>query len=147
MTKWITLLTFDNLFPSSLRKLVVESDDYGYCVLKDSTTLRQRERLKETIGLISKTTTFALFVHFFAVFSRLGKRLMSCFMENVNNQRRIFISLSEPEYGPFKYKFRRFRVHLTKQVRRNNRDKEWKNANSLFKRRSRCCCVVGNKFP
>ena len=45
-------------------------------------------------------------------------------MENVNKQRRIFISLPEPEHGPLKYKFRRFRVHLTKQVSRDNRDKE-----------------------
>ena len=45
-------------------------------------------------------------------------------MENVNKQRRILISLPEPEHGPLKYKFRRFRVHLTKQVSRDNRDKE-----------------------
>ena len=45
-------------------------------------------------------------------------------MENVNKQRRIFISLPEPEHGPLKYKFRRFLVHLAKQVSRDNRDKE-----------------------
>ena len=45
-------------------------------------------------------------------------------MENVNKQGQSFISLSEREYGPFKYKFRNFRVHLTKQVSRNNRDKD-----------------------
>ena len=33
------------------------------------------------------------------------------------------------------------------KVSRNNRDKDWKNANSLFKRRSRCCRVVGSYSP
>ena len=32
----------------------------------------------------------------------------SRFMENVNRQRRSFISLSELEYGPFEFNFRRF---------------------------------------
>ena len=38
-------------------------------------------------------------------------------MENVNKKRRNFISLSELENGPLEFKFRRVRVHLTKQVR------------------------------
>ena len=45
-------------------------------------------------------------------------------MENVNKQRRNFISLSELEYGPLEFKFRRVRVHMTKLVDRNNRDKD-----------------------
>ena len=37
-------------------------------------------------------------------------------MEDVNKQRRNFISLSEPEYGPLKFSFRRVRLQLTKWV-------------------------------
>ena len=53
-------------------------------------------------------------------------------MENVNKQQRIYISL------------RGVRLHLTKKVGRNNRDKDLKNAYSFFKRRSRCQRVVGS---
>ena len=45
-------------------------------------------------------------------------------MENVNKQRRNFISLSELEYGPLEFIFWRVRVHLIKLVGRNNRDKD-----------------------
>ena len=38
-------------------------------------------------------------------------------MKNVNKQRRNFISLSELEYGPLEFIFRRTRVHLSKLVR------------------------------
>ena len=55
-------------------------------------------------------------------------------MENVNKQRRNFISFSELKYGPLKFSFSRVRLQLTKEVGRNNRYKDWKNANSLFKR-------------
>ena len=52
-------------------------------------------------------------------------------MENVNKQRRNFISLSELWYDPLEFNFRR--VRLTDKVSgRKNRDKDWKNANSLF---------------
>ena len=37
-------------------------------------------------------------------------------MENVNSQRRNFISFSEFEYGPLEFKFKMVRVHLTKLV-------------------------------
>ena len=37
-------------------------------------------------------------------------------MEDVNNQRRNFASLSELGYGSFKLSFRRARLHLTKWV-------------------------------
>ena len=36
-------------------------------------------------------------------------------MEDVNKQRRNFISLSELGYGPLKFSFRRVRLHLTKE--------------------------------
>ena len=39
---------------------------------------------------------------------------ISRFMEDVNKQRRNFISLSELEYGPLKFSFRRVRLQLTK---------------------------------
>ena len=56
------------------------------------------------------------FVHFFARFctTTTWKCLISRFMEDVNKQRRNFISLSELEYGPLKFSFRRVRLHLTK---------------------------------
>ena len=41
-------------------------------------------------------------------FERL-RRLISSFMEDVNKQRRNFVSLSELEYGPLEFKFRRVR--------------------------------------
>ena len=41
-------------------------------------------------------------------FERL-RRLVSCFMEDVNKQRRNFVSLPELEYGPLEFKFRRVR--------------------------------------
>ena len=39
---------------------------------------------------------------------------ISRFMEDVSKQRRNFISLSELEYGPLKFSFRRVRLQLTK---------------------------------
>ena len=46
---------------------------------------------------------------------------MSRFMEDVNKQRRNFIFLCELGYGHLKYSFRRVRLHLKKEVGRNNR--------------------------
>ena len=45
-------------------------------------------------------------------------------MEDVNKQRRNFISVSELEFGPLKFSFRRVRLQLTKYVGRNNRYKD-----------------------
>ena len=77
------------------------------------------------------------FVHFFARFctTTTWKCLISRFTEDVNKQRRNFIYLSVLGYGPKEFNSRRVRLHLTKQVDRNNCDEDWKNANSLFKRR------------
>ena len=57
----------------------------------------------------------------------------SRFMENVNRQGRSFISLSELEYGPFEFNFRRFfgTFYKVSQVR-DNRDRDRKNTNSLL---------------
>ena len=43
-------------------------------------------------------------------------------MGNVNKRRRNFISLSELEYGPLKFNFRRVCLHFTKEVGRNNKN-------------------------
>ena len=68
-------------------------------------------------------------------------------MENVNGQRRNFISLSELVYDPLEFNFRRVRLHLTKLVGRNNRNEDIKNADSPFKRRSRYRRVLGSLSP
>ena len=97
---------------------------------------------------VKKINNFArasrFLVHFFAHFctTTTWKCLISRFMEVVNKQRRNFISLSVLGWGPKELNFRRVRLHLRKQVGRNNCDKDWKNANSLFKRRPYCGRVV-----
>ena len=45
-------------------------------------------------------------------------------MENVNKQRRNFISVSELKYGPLKFSFSRVRLQLKKEVVRNDRYKD-----------------------
>ena len=48
------------------------------------------------------------FAHFFPVFARLRREnLILPFIVDENKQRRNFISLSELEYGPLKFSFRR----------------------------------------
>ena len=79
---------------------------------------RPRDRQK-TIGLISKKqlcTCITLFCTFLSRFcaTTTWKCLISRFMEDVNKQRRNFISLSELEYGSLKFSFRRVRLQLTK---------------------------------
>ena len=46
------------------------------------------------------------------------------FYENVKKHRRNCIALSELEYVPLEFKFRRVRLHFTKLVSRTNRDKD-----------------------
>ena len=89
------------------------------------------------------------FVYFSAGFAQLTmwKCLVLCSMENVNKQQQNFISLAELEYGPLEFKFRRVCIHLTKYESRNNGDKDWENANSLFEQHSRYRCVVGSLIP
>ena len=71
------------------------------------------ENVKKTIGLISKTTTSHVqhtsFLFCFCT-TTTRKCLISRFMEDVNKQRRNFISLSELEFGPLKFSFRRVRL-------------------------------------
>ena len=73
---------------------------------------------KKTIGFTSKTAT--LHVHHVFLYISLPflpdyyVKMPTCFMEDVNKQRRNLISLSELEYGPLEFKFRRIRIHLAK---------------------------------
>ena len=75
---------------------------------------RQRERQKNN-WFNNKTTTSRFFLFFFSCFCTTTTRkcLIWRFMEDVNKQRRIFISLSELGYGPLKFRFRRVCLHLT----------------------------------
>ena len=67
-----------------------------------------------------QNNNFARASHFFCTFlsrfymTTTWKCLISRFMEDVNKQRRNFISLSELGYGHLKFSFRRVRPHLTK---------------------------------
>ena len=75
--------------------------------------------VKKTIGLISKTTTSHVHHTFlyisFSFFHNYDVKMSNfAFMEDVNKQRRNFISLSELEYGLLKFSFRRVRLQLTK---------------------------------
>ena len=77
------------------------------------------EKVKKTIGLISKTTTSHvhhafLYISFLFLHDYNVKMPNLAFMEDVNKQRRNFISLSELGCGPLKFSFRRVRLHLTK---------------------------------
>ena len=72
-------------------------------------TCKKKTRFHKQNNNFARASRF--FVHFFAVFAQV-RRLS--FMKNVNKQRRNFISLSELEYGPLEFKFRRIRVHLSK---------------------------------
>ena len=79
---------------------------------------RQRERQK-TIDLISKTTTSHVhhtFLYIYFPFLHDYDVIMPnfAFHEEVNKQRRNFVSLSELEYGPLKSSFRRVRLQLPK---------------------------------
>ena len=77
------------------------------------------KNVKKTIGLISKTTTLHvhhtfLYISFPFLHDYDVKMPYFAFMEDVNKQRRNFISLSELEFGPLKFSFRRVRLQLMK---------------------------------
>ena len=80
---------------------------------------RRRGRQKNN-RFYKQNNSFARASNFFCTFlscfctTTTWKCLLSCFMEDVNKQRRNFISLSELGYGPLKFSFRRVRLHLTK---------------------------------
>ena len=78
---------------------------------------RQRERQKKNNWFNKQNNNFAsasrFFVHFFARFctTTTWKCLISRFMEDVNKQRRNFISLSELGYQLLKIKLQADRLH------------------------------------
>ena len=92
----------------------------GVAVVGSYPTTRTATRpSKKKIDLISKTTTLHVHNTFLYILARFcttttWKCLISRFMEDVNKQRRNFISLSELEYGPLKFSLRRVRLQLTK---------------------------------
>ena len=98
----------------------------------------ENESLKKAISWIGKTRklhlhhAFFFQLHFFAVTTRFrtfyGER------KQVTTK---FFSLSELECGCQEFGSKRVRLHLTKNASWNNPDRDWKNANSLFKWRFR----------
>ena len=78
------------------------------------------ENVKKHNRFYKENNSFVRALHFFCTFlsrfctTTTWKCLISCFMEDVNKQRRNFISLSQLGYGPLKFSFRRVRLHLTK---------------------------------
>ena len=87
-----------------------------------------RDYGKTAIGLVSKTTT--LHVHHAFLYISLPslhdykvKMPNFTFMENVNKERRIFLSLSKLESGRQEINSRETRPHFTFSVNWNKRDK------------------------
>ena len=58
-------------------------------------------------------------------------------MEDVNKRRLNFLSLFELGYGSYEFGSKTVRLYLTKLMSWSYRDRDRKNANSLFKRRFR----------
>ena len=115
--------------------------------LQDPTTRQKNNRTVQYAKQQLRTciTLFCTFLYRFCT-TTSWKCLILHFMENVNRQRRNFISLSELGYPP------RFPwnstsggfTYIWQRVGNNKHDKDWKNANSLFKRHSRCSRVIGS---
>ena len=84
---------------------------------QDPTTRQQRE-CQNNKRCNEKNDNFArashVFVHFFAVFTRLRLENFARFMENVNKQRRNLISLLKLGYVPEEFNSSCVRLHLTK---------------------------------
>ena len=108
-------------FPTKLRAGPSGSYDKGMINrdFKIQRRGRQREGKKKN-RFDKQNNNFARASHFFCtILSRFyttttWKCLISRFMEDVNKERRNFISLSELGYGHLKFSFRRVRPHLTK---------------------------------
>ena len=111
---------------------------------------RRRERPKKKNNRFYKqNNSFVRASHFLCTFlsrfctTTTWKCLISCFMEDVNKQRRNYIYLSELGYGPLKFSFRRVayiwqsnwvRIILIETERTQIHFLKW---------RSRGCRVVG----
>ena len=101
---------------------------------------RRRKRKRQKSNWLNKqNNNVTLFCTFLCSHSRTttGKCLISRFMGDVNKRQLNFLPLSEFEYGSKEFGSKRVRLHLTKLMSWSYRDRDWKNANSLSKRRFR----------
>ena len=89
----------------------------------------KKNKTKKAIGLMSKQQRCTCITHFCAFLCRF-RVLWECQQATTKF---FFLYVSGLGYGPLEFNFR------------NNCDKDWKNANSLFKRCSRCRYVVGQR--
>ena len=107
------------------------------------------KNVQKTISLISKTTTLQVH-HAFLYISLPALHDYDVKMPNF-----AFYGVRKQPTTKFCSSFctwiwslgiqlQEVRLRLTKWVGRNNCDKNWKNGNSLFKRRSRCRRVLGS---
>ena len=87
---------------------------YGIVGTLRSNDAEDNENVKKNNRFNKQNNNFARASHFFVHFFPVFARLISRFMEDVNKQRRNFISLSELEYGSLKFSFRKVRLQLTK---------------------------------
>ena len=94
---------------------------------------RKSNRLNRQNKKAARTSRFFFQLHFFAVTTRF--RTFYGGRKQVTTK---FFSLSELECGCQEFGSKRVRLHLTKNASWNNPDRDWKNANSLFKWRFRC---------
>ena len=89
------------------------------------------EDVKKAIGLLRKTqlctciTLFCTFLHPPCTTTTL-KCLIASFMEDVNERRRISVSLSKVECAPQEINFREIRLHLPFSSNWNKRESVWK---------------------
>ena len=139
--------------PPSIQLLIQITKDDNETALKKVTRKnrnfkiqRRRQQRERQINnwFYKQSTTF--FVHFFACFctTTTWKCLISRFAGDVKSDNEIQFLFLYLDMVPRKNNSRRVRQHLTKKVGRNNCDKDWKNANSLFKRHSHYRRVVGS---
>ena len=104
---------------SSSRALCALLTEWAISDFKIQRRERRRERQKNN-RFYKQINSFARASPFFCTFlshfctTTTWKCLILYFMEDVNKQRRNFISLSELGYGSLKYSFRRVRLRLTK---------------------------------
>ena len=95
---------------------------------------RKSNRLNRQNKKGARTSRFFFFqLYFFAVTTRF--RTFYGGRKQVTTK---FFSLSELQWGCQEFGSKRVRLHLTKNASWNNPDRDWKNANSLFKWRFRC---------
>ena len=89
----------------------------------------KKKQNQKSNWLKEQTTTLQCITHFCAFLCRF-RVLWECQQATTKF---FFLYVSGLGYGPLEFNFR------------NNCDKDWKNANSLFKRCSRCRYVVGQR--